>query len=68
MSELLTRADLEALDRDDPIRPFRDRFAIPDGVDSDKIEANFKKGVLTVELPKKPEAQKPVKKIDVKTS
>jgi kynureninase len=32
MSELLTRADLEALDRDDPIRPFRDRFAIPDGV------------------------------------
>jgi HSP20 family protein len=47
---------------------FERYFAIPDGVDSDKIEANFKKGVLTVELPKKPEAQKPVKKIDVKTS
>ncbi len=32
MSKLLTRADLEALDRDDPVRPFRDRFAIPEGV------------------------------------
>jgi hypothetical protein len=29
-------------------------------------EATFKKGVLTVTLPKKPEAQKPAKKIEVK--
>jgi kynureninase len=28
----LTRADFEALDRADPLRPFRDRFALPDGV------------------------------------
>jgi kynureninase len=28
----LRRADLEALDRDDPLRPFRDRFALPEGV------------------------------------
>jgi HSP20 family protein len=40
----------------------------PDGVDADKIEAKFNKGVLTVTLPKKPEAQKPVKKIDVKAA
>jgi HSP20 family protein len=39
---------------------------IPDTVDIDKIEAAFKKGVLTVTLPKTPEAQKPVKKIEVK--
>lgn len=32
MSELLTRRDLELLDRADPLRPFRDRFAIPEGV------------------------------------
>jgi kynureninase len=32
MSELLTRGDLELLDRADPLRPFRDRFAIPEGV------------------------------------
>ena len=39
---------------------------VPEGVDTDKIEAHFKKGVLTVMLPKTAEAQKPVKKIEVK--
>jgi len=29
---MLTRADLAALDRDDPLRPFRDRFTLPGGV------------------------------------
>jgi HSP20 family protein len=47
---------------------FERSFSVPDGVDADKIEANFKKGVLTVTLPKKPEAQKPAKKIDVKAA
>jgi HSP20 family protein len=39
---------------------------VPEGVDADKIEASFKKGVLTVTLPKMPEAQKAEKKIAVK--
>ncbi len=43
---------------------FERYFAVPEG--ADKIEASFKKGVLTVTLPKKPEAQEPAKKIDVK--
>lgn len=43
-------------------------FAIPEDVDADKIEAHFKKGVLTVTLPKKPEAQKAEKKIEVKAA
>ena len=43
-------------------------FRMPDGVDTDKIEANFKKGVLTVTLPKKAEAQQPAKKIDIKAA
>ena len=43
-------------------------FTVPEGVAADKIEASFKKGVLTVTLPKKPEAQKPEKKIDVKAA
>lgn len=47
---------------------FERYFAVPEGVDTDKIEASFKKGVLTVTLPKKPEAQKPAKKIDVKAA
>jgi transposase len=33
-----------------------------------KIEASFKMGELTVTLPKKPEAQKPAKKINVKSA
>lgn len=47
---------------------FERHFRLPDGVDADKIEANFKKGVLTVTLPKKAEAQKPAKKIDIKAA
>ena len=41
---------------------------LPDAVDADKIEAGFKNGVLKVTLPKKPEAQKPVKTIPVKAA
>ena len=47
---------------------FERRLQIPEGVDAEKIEANFKKGVLTVILPKKPEAQKPEKKIEIKAA
>jgi len=47
---------------------FERRFSVPEGVDTDKIAASFKKGVLTVMLPKKPEAIKPEKKIDVKAA
>jgi HSP20 family protein len=45
---------------------FERSFRLPDGVDADHIDASFTKGVLTVSLPKKPEAQKAEKKIAVK--
>lgn len=41
---------------------------LPPGVDSEKAEAQFKKGILTVTLPKTPEAQAKVRKIEVKAS
>ena len=47
---------------------FERRFEMPEGVDADKIEASFKKGILTLTLPKKLEAQKPAKKIEVKAA
>jgi HSP20 family protein len=47
---------------------FERQFTLPEGVDAEKIEASLKKGVLTVTLPKKPEAQKPAKKIEVKAA
>ena len=45
---------------------FQRSFYIPDGVDRDKIAAQFSKGVLTLTLPKSAEAQKASKKIEVK--
>lgn len=45
---------------------FQRSFTLPKGVDSNKIGAAFKKGVLTVTLPKTAEAQKSQKKIEVK--
>jgi HSP20 family protein len=47
---------------------FERSFELPESVDPDKIEASFKKGVLTVTLPKKAEAQKAAKKIEVKAT
>jgi HSP20 family protein len=47
---------------------FERSFEIPESVDSDKIQATVKKGVLTVTLPKKSEAQKPAKKVEVKVA
>jgi len=45
---------------------FQRSFALPRGIDRDKVAANFANGVLTVMLPKTPEAQKQEKKIEVK--
>ncbi len=47
---------------------FQRAFQVPDSVDADKIEATFKNGVLTVTMPKSPEAQKSAKKIAVKAA
>jgi Molecular chaperone (small heat shock protein) len=47
---------------------FQRSFQLPDGVDADKIDANFAKGLLTVKLPKTAEAKKAEKKISVKAA
>ncbi|PYV90953.1 MAG: hypothetical protein DMG05_08590 [Acidobacteria bacterium] len=44
------------------------RRTIPEGVDLEKVEAFFRKGVLTVTLPKTVEAQKERKKIPIKAA
>ncbi|HUL09711.1 MAG TPA: Hsp20/alpha crystallin family protein [Candidatus Acidoferrum sp.] len=46
---------------------FQRSFQLPSGVAKDRIEARFQKGVLTVTLPKTPEAQKREQKIEIKT-
>lgn len=47
---------------------FQRSFQLPEGVDADKIDANFAKGVLTVKLPKTAEAKKAEKQIAVKAA
>lgn len=47
---------------------FQRSFPLPDGVDGDKIEAVFKKGLLSITLPKTAEAQNNKRKIDVKSA
>lgn len=47
---------------------FQRSFSLPDGVDADKIDASFTKGVLTVKLPKTVEAKKAEKKITIKAA
>jgi Hsp20/alpha crystallin family len=47
---------------------FQRAFQLPASVDRDKLAADFSKGVLTITLPKTAEAQKPTKKIEVKST
>ena len=47
---------------------FERSFPLPQDADPERIEAHFKSGVLTLTLPKKPEAQAKRRKIEVKAS
>jgi len=47
---------------------FERSFRVPAGVDIEHIEASYSKGLLKVVLPKSAEAQKPGRRIDVKTA
>lgn len=47
---------------------FERYFQLPDGIDTDRIEATFRKGILTVTLPKTQEAQQAQKSIPVKSA
>jgi HSP20 family protein len=44
---------------------FQRSFAVPEGIDADKLQAIFKNGILTVVLPKSAEAQKKERKIAI---
>jgi HSP20 family protein len=47
---------------------FQRAFRVPEGVDSGKIEASFRNGVLTVKLPKSADVKASEKKIAVKAA
>jgi HSP20 family protein len=45
---------------------FQRSLQVPDTVDEDKVDARFENGVLTITLPKRPEAAKEQRKIETK--
>jgi HSP20 family protein len=47
---------------------FQRSIMLPTGVDPEKIDAHFDKGVLKISLPKLPEAEANVRRISVKTA
>ncbi len=47
---------------------FERYFTLPESVDTKKIDASFKNGVLTVVLPKNPESQKADRRIPIKAA
>lgn len=69
------KKDEESVDQDDNyvrrerhFGSYQRSIALPDSVDADNIKAEFKKGVLTVEIPKKADASKTARKIDIKSA
>jgi HSP20 family protein len=47
---------------------FTRTIALPETANSDNAKATFKNGILTVDIPKKPEAQQKPKKVEIKTA
>lgn len=46
---------------------FQRTIPLPHGIDADAVKANFANGILTVTLPKTPEAKQKERKVEVKT-
>ena len=46
---------------------FHRDIPLPEEVETDKVDAVFKRGILTIHLPKKPEARRKSKRIEIKT-
>ena len=53
--------------RESSFGSFERTFQVSEGIDTDKIKASFKKGMLAVTLPKNAEARRAEKRITVKT-
>jgi HSP20 family protein len=62
------KKDKDVYRRERAFGSFRREIELPSDVDQGKIEAAFKNGVLTIDLPKTKEAQDRVKQIPVKAA
>lgn len=64
--EVRADKDREYLAREISMPAFRRSFSLPEGVEEDKISADYKSGILLVTIPKKAEVQP--RRIEVKIS
>lgn len=64
--ETKTEDGTEYLIRERRSTSFARRFTMPQDIDTEKIEATFKNGVLTINVPRRPETQP--RQITIKTS
>jgi HSP20 family protein len=62
------KKDKDVFRRERAYGSFRRTIDLPGDIDATKIEAKFKDGVLTIDLPKTKEAQERVKQIPVKAA
>jgi HSP20 family protein len=46
---------------------FTRAISLPEGLDSDKIDAHFRNGVLSISIPRREEARAKVRKVEIKT-
>ncbi len=58
--------DVEYLIRERRSASFSRRFTLPQDINPEKVEANFRNGVLTITIPRKPESQP--RQIAIKTA
>ena len=58
--------EIEYLIRERRSASFSRRFTLPEDINPEKVEANFKNGVLTITIPRKPESQP--RQIQIKTA
>ncbi len=66
-SESETKETGQYTRREFSYQSFSRQFTLPNSVDSEKIEAKYKEGILNISIPKKEEAKpKPAKKIVIK--
>jgi len=57
---------VEYLIRERRTNSFARRFTLPEDIAADKVSANFKNGILTIDIPRRPESQP--RQIEIKTA
>lgn len=64
-SEEAAKQETKFIRKEFLVQPFTRSFTLDEKIDEQKISANYQDGILTIQLPKKTEAQKSVQQIPI---